>query len=305
MFFMKVLLIYYTGTYNTRFLTNKVEERFVDLGYQVDKIEIDDDCLPIEINDYEYVGFSYPIYGFNAPLPFMKYFKKLKFNKGQKYFIFKNSGETMAMNNASSRKILRRMRRFNATFCGEYHFVMPYNIHFEFDQDFIKQIIIQDKKLLDVMFYNLSNGIINKTKSNIFYNIGSFFVSIQYIGGNVNSFFYKVDKKKCNKCGLCVKNCPKHNIEMNKGTVKFHHSCSMCMRCSFYCPKKAIHIGLLENWRVHSYYNLDMMWKEDKIDHPYINDNSKGFYKCYISYFNNIDECYEKISKEGGNSCYF
>ena len=48
-----------------------------------------------------------------------------------------------------------------------------------------------------------------------------------------------------------------------------------------------------------------MMWKEDKIDHPYINDNSKGFYKCYISYFNNIDECYEKISKEGGNSCYF
>ena len=74
---MKVLLIYYTGTYNTRFLTNKVEERFVDLGYEVKKIEINDESLPIEIDNFEYVGFSYPIYGFNAPLPFMKYFKKL------------------------------------------------------------------------------------------------------------------------------------------------------------------------------------------------------------------------------------
>ena len=49
---------------------------------------------------------------------------------GQKFFIYKNSGETLAMNNASSRILLRRMAARGAVLKGEYHFVMPYNIHF-------------------------------------------------------------------------------------------------------------------------------------------------------------------------------
>ena len=34
---MNVLLVYFTGTYNTRFLVSKVEERFVNLGASVKK----------------------------------------------------------------------------------------------------------------------------------------------------------------------------------------------------------------------------------------------------------------------------
>ena len=37
---MSVLLVYFTGTYNTRFLVSKVEEGFVNLGASVKKIEI-------------------------------------------------------------------------------------------------------------------------------------------------------------------------------------------------------------------------------------------------------------------------
>ena len=153
---MKVLLIYYTGTYNTRFLTDRIAERFEDMNYSVDRVEITSESYVINTDGYEYIGFGYPIYGFNAPHPFLKYFKKLRLSSGQKYFIYKNSGETFPMNNASSRKILRRMKREGARFCGEYHFVMPYNIHFCFDENFIKQIVCEDKKLLDIMFYNIS-----------------------------------------------------------------------------------------------------------------------------------------------------
>ncbi len=183
--------------------------------------------------------------------------KKLKFNSSQSYFIFKNSGETMKLNNASSRKIKRKMKREGTKYLGEYHFVFPYNIHFEFPSDFIKEAIYEDKKLLDVMMYNLEHNIVHDIKSNIIYNIGAFFVSIQSIGGNINSFFYKVDSKKCVNCSACVNMCPVNNIVNKEGKIRFKHSCVMCMRCSFYCPKNAIDIGFLQGWKVTSYYSLD------------------------------------------------
>lgn len=291
---MRVLLIYYTGTYNTRFLTDKIATRFEEMSYQVQKVEITKNLSSINLIGYDYIGFGYPIYGFNAPSPFIKYLKKLNFQKGQKYFIYKNSGETYSINNASSRKILHRMKKFEAVFSGEYHFVMPYNIHFEFDEKFIHQLIFEDKKLLDIMFYNLNHGVAPKIKSKLIYNIGAFFVGIQAIGGNINSFFYRVDHHKCNKCGLCIKSCPCENIYMKNGKIKFKHSCNMCMRCSFYCPKKAIRIGFLQGWQVNKYYDLEKIWDENKY-FSYITSDSSKFYKCFIKTFEDIDARYEEI----------
>lgn len=293
---MRVLLVYYTGTYNTRFLTDRIAERFARMNASVDRVEITSGSAPVSTAGYDYVGFGYPIYGFNAPHPFLKYFRKLRFSRAQKYFIYKNSGETMAMNNASSRKILRRMKRTGADFCGEYHFVMPYNIHFGFDEAFIRQILREDKKLLDILFYDLSHGAAPEIKSRLIYNVGAFFVGIQAVGGNVNSFFYRVDREKCSQCGLCAKNCPHGNIAIKNGKVVFGHSCDMCMRCSFYCPQNAIRTGFLHGWQVHRYYDLASLWDSDAPSEPYITENSAGFYKCFIKTFREIDARYEEIS---------
>lgn len=293
---MRVLLIYYTGTYNTRFLTDKISERFEKNNYSVDRVEITSSSPAVDTNGYDFIGFGYPIYGFNAPRPFLKYFKSLSFKRGQKYFIYKNSGETMEMNNASSRKILCRMNRLGAEFRGEYHFVMPYNIHFAFEENFIRHIVREDKKLLDIMFHNLSRGISPQIKSKPIYNLAAFFVSIQSVGGNINSFFYKVDKRKCTACGLCAKNCPHENICLKGGKVKFGHSCDMCMRCSFYCPNKALRIGFLERWQVNKYYDLQKLWNSEEDFIPYITEKSSGFYKCFIKTFNQIDARYAEIS---------
>jgi len=292
---MKYLLIYYTGTYNTRFLTAKLRERLESEGNEVTAIEINAEAKVCDTSGYDYVGLSYPIYGFNPPAPFLKYLHKLRFSAGQKYFIYKNSGETFAMNNASSRRILRFMRRAKAEFAGEYHFVMPYNIHFEFPEEFIHQLVYEDKKLMDVMLHNLKNGIAPTLKTNIVYNVAAFFVSIQALGGPINSFMYTVDDAKCNKCGLCVKMCPEKNIAIKKGKVCFSHNCDMCMRCSFYCPKKAIQIGFLKGWRIHDYYDLHEVWEHTNAEAHYIVDQNKGFYSCFVPYFKNIDERHDEI----------
>lgn len=292
---MKILLIYYTGTFNTRFLSKKVKERFLSRGDEVDIVEITSTTPCVDTNEYDLIGFSYPIYGFNAPLPFDNYVKKLKFKKGQKYFIYKNSGETLAMNNASSRILINTMKKFKAKLIGEYHYVMPYNIHFPFERDFIREILVYNEKLLDIMFYNFDHDVVFKIKSNLIYNVGAFFVGIQKIGGNINSFLYKVDKDKCINCNKCVKMCPHENIYVKDGRIKFHHHCDMCMRCSFFCPTNAINIGFLEGWKVNGDYHLVEIEKDQSELKPYITKDSKGFYKCFIKYFKFIDENYNKI----------
>ena len=292
---MKVLLIYYTGTYNTRFLTQKVSDRFTSRGDTVDTVEINCQTPVCDCTGYDLVGFSYPIYGFNAPLPFEQYVRKLRFPAGQKFFIYKNSGETLAMNNASSRLLLRKMRRKGGECVGEYHFVMPYNIHFPFERDFVRQILQMNEKQLDIMFHDLDNGVVKKIASNPIYNLAAFFVSIQKIGGFVNSFLYRVDRQKCSDCGLCIKNCPQQNIRREKGKIRFGHKCDMCMRCSFFCPKDAINIGFLEGWHVNGAYDFKGMQKDDSQLTPYITQDSKGFYKCFIAHFAKIEEEHAKL----------
>ena len=65
-------------------------------------------------------------------------------------------------------------------------------------------------------FYKISGF---KIKSNPIYNLAAFFVGIQKIGGNVNSFLYKVDKNKCINCNKCVNTCPHNNIYIKNGKV--------------------------------------------------------------------------------------
>ena len=141
---MNILLLYYSGTFNTSFLVKKVKEEFCGEGHIVDVIDVSKNDGNIDIDKYDLVGLSYPIYGFNVPNKLLRFVRSINFKRQQKYFIFKNSGETLSLNNASSRKIIRYMKRKKTNFLGEYHFVFPYNIHFEFPKQFIKSIINED-----------------------------------------------------------------------------------------------------------------------------------------------------------------
>lgn len=49
----KVLLVYYTGTYNTRFLTDRIKERFEKINYAVDRVEITSSTPAVHVEDYD------------------------------------------------------------------------------------------------------------------------------------------------------------------------------------------------------------------------------------------------------------
>ena len=254
----------FTGTYNTKFLVEKIKERFTkeSLG-EVEFLPIDGTSSSSSLNSYDLIFFSYPIYAFNTPIIFDRFIKRIKLNKNQKVIIAKQSGEPIVLNNSSSYSLIRKIKKDKAKLLSEYHFLMPYNIHFRYEDDFIKELFIYNEKLLDILVYELKNNIVRKVKYNPLLAFNSFVFKIQRLGGPVNSYFYRVDYAKCILCQKCINECPINNItfDNNKKKIIFHHHCLMCMRCSFFCPKDAINIGMLQKWKVNGKYDLSRIDK--------------------------------------------
>ena len=293
---IKCLLIYYSGTNNTTFLTNKLSERLEKEGIEVEKYRINPINLEtLDLSKYDLIGIGYPIYGFNLPGIVHKFFKKQKFPGNPRVFVFKNSGETYSANDSSSLVLRKILKREKANFTNEYHFIMPYNIHFRYDEKLVKEMLEIDELLLDILVKEITENIPNIKKYTFTNNLINHLFRLTYIGGSINNLFYKVDKSKCIKCGICVNNCQMKNISFNKkGDIKFHHHCLMCMSCTLNCPKDAIKMGLFNSWRVNKPYNFKEIEKIN-LTEPIITDETKGFFKCYIKTYKDIKARHKEL----------
>jgi len=49
--------------------------------------------------------------------------------------------------------------------------------------------------------------------------------------------------ERCNKCGLCVKLCPEHNVTLEDGKLVWNHRCSQCLGCLQWCPQECVQYG--------------------------------------------------------------
>lgn len=293
---VKCLLIFYSGTNNTTYLTNKLKVRLEGEGYDVDVYRIDPLNLEkLDSSKYWLIGVGYPIYGFNMPGIVDKFFRKQKFYQNQRIFIYKNSGETYSANDSSSLMLKHKIKHDKANLTNEYHFMMPYNIHFRFDEKLIKEMLMMDDLLLDILVKEIKENIPNIKKYKYINNFINYPMRLTYIGGNVNVLFYKVDSKKCVHCGLCVKNCQNKNITIDKdGKVKFGTHCLMCMACTLNCPTDAIRMGLFDSWRVNKPYNFEEIEKIE-LKEPIITESTTGFFKCYIKKYEEIRKRHKEL----------
>lgn len=291
---MKAIIIYFTGTYNTLHLVNKIKSRFADLFKEINVFSLDSDSKSIDLHDYDLIIFSYPIYAFNMPNIFFNYIKKLKLPKSKDYIIAKQSGEPLSLNDSSSYPLIRLIKKSKGNLKNEYHFLYPYNIHFRYDDNFIKELFNYNDKLLDILIYEYKNNIIIKINYNPFYGFNSFIFKIQRLGGPINSKFYKVDYSKCIHCNKCLLNCPTKNITLINNKYKFNTKCVMCMRCSFYCPKDAIEIGLFKSWKVNGKYDLNKIEESNSLDGHYLKNHTSKFFKLFPKKIKKIEDLHNK-----------
>lgn len=293
---MKVAIYYFSGSGNTEITVKKwkteAEKNNVELNlFRIEDIKEEE----VDVSSYDKIGIAYPIHAFNAPKNILTFAKRIKPlpEKKKNVFIVMVSGEYMNLNHSSDLKLGSILKKKNLFIDSEYHYLMPYNMIFRHTEKRAYEMYKTMNALveLDAKDYLVDNKI-HALKKHKFIRPFIFLIRIEQPFAPVNGKTFKVNKKKCIKCMICVKNCPVHNIEYVDGKFKFHNSCLMCTRCSFNCPTNAFSIGVLTSWKVNGKYKFKEPEVEEKDKHPHYCK------KSYIRYFNEAKQRLESASNK-------
>lgn len=284
---MKVAIFYFSGTGNTELTVKKWQAESIKLGVDCQLFKIEENPKEeVDVSIYDKIGFAYPIHAFNAPSNVNKFAKHIKKVEQKKdVFVIMVSGEYMNLNHSSDNKLKRILKRRNLIVNSEYHYIMPYNMIFRHTEKRAYQMYETMNALseLDAKDYLIDGKPHKLTKIHLTGWLIWMF-RIEQVFAPVNGKTFKINKKKCVKCMMCVNNCPVKNIEYIDGKFKFHNHCLCCTRCSFNCPTNAFSIGLLTNWKVNGKYKFKMPEVEEVDKHP------KYCKKSYIRYYKEAEE---------------
>lgn len=297
---MKVLLITFSGTNNTFICANFIKKYFLNNDHEVDHyLYKANKEFNYNLDDYDLIGIGYPIYGFNIPKPLYKFLLTLKVNKPINYFIYKVSGEPFKVNSASSSLIVNKLKKKGFNLIYEKHFLMPYNIIFEYNDSIKKEMYLYLEKLTEVMVEDILNNTYLINKYSLMYRFISFLFRLVWIAGPVNSKLTSINYKKCIMCKECILNCPTNSLYLNKkNKIKVKSSCAICMKCAHDCPKDAFRFGFLHLMKINGKFNYNKLLNDPNIKGNYINKNTKGYFKHFKKYFKEQNEILNKHNKE-------
>ncbi|HOP62372.1 MAG TPA: EFR1 family ferrodoxin [Spirochaetota bacterium] len=258
---MKKAIIAYFSQSGT---TAKVAEK-ISRGLEDKKISVDIHCIQekkqIEIDSYDLIGIGFPVYIFRVPFLVKKFLKDLPDLKGKPFFVFMLYGTIRGTAGNNARRILEKKGGREVGYS-----------HYTGDDIYIGYL----KK-----GYLFSPGHPVKKEINRAYRFGGEIADIlngkayskppyESLPGIVFSIermltikplinylyrpFFRVDRVKCNKCGICVKNCPTGNIRLgNNGYPLFGKNCICCWYCEMKCPAEAITTPL--DWPILNLFN--------------------------------------------------
>ncbi|MDE6401324.1 MAG: EFR1 family ferrodoxin [Clostridiales bacterium] len=300
---MKILLIYFSGTGNTKRITELYKSEFDKLVYETDTVELPDgtDALKqINADAYELIGFGYPIHAFNAPKVILRACKALPKQRKRngsitekRVFVFKTSGEPVRMSDVSSLKMRNILKRRGYRVTNEYQYVMPYNIIFRHTDKQVYKMWQTAQALVPAHIAEITSGISHLPKKIFMGGFLAWVLRAEHWGAHINGKLYRATKN-CVKCGKCVKLCPVNNIRIKKnGKVKFGGKCIMCMRCSMYCPKNAIELGLFKSWKVNGEYSFAPPSETE----PQESKHDKYCLKAYNRYYAQAEKTIAEFTK--------
>ncbi len=238
---MKGMILYFSGSGNTKFIENKIEEEFIKNGCDIETHSIEEK-INIKNFSYDYLILGFPKYFEYIPQNFMEYIDDNlgPSDKEVKTMIFTTGKDKNKMYFDELEKGLLE-KNFKVIMTKNFKmpnsFIISKNYKSVKDLDNIYQSSSNKIKdaVANFLIENYSKEEINNFKATIMKRLYKFKTKDLY----KNSYRFSVNSS-CDKCNLCVKACPTRNIEYIGGDIKFRDNCIMCCRCISCCPKNAI-----------------------------------------------------------------
>ena len=297
---MKKAIIYvFTGTGNTRIAADQIAKALAthDIAATVWEARAPFSSAP-NPGDFDIAGFGYPIHAFNTPQFFLRFAKTLPHVNNMPAFIFKTSGEPFRFNNASSRPLVRILRKKGFAPMLDQHLLMPYNIMFRYKDALVKQMYLHTQGMAGVIAQKVAAGQAQKLRYHPLTILLMYIFRLQWFGAWINGPVIHAKKDLCIGCGQCAKGCPAGNIRMKDGLPHFSYHCTMCMGCAFRCPTDAIRPGFLNAWRINGAYPFKQLVRDDSVPGTYVNDDTKGYFRMFRRYY---DRTYAQIRAHKNN----
>jgi ferredoxin len=280
-------IFYFSGTGNTKMIAELLTTEFKRYGNVVDVIAIDElmkTNKTAEVEKYDIFGFGYPVHAFNAPRIFFEFIELLRDGKKKKTFIFKSCGDPF-MQGGSTAQVRKTLQKKGYDVVYERLFVMPANVLVRYRDQLIKQLyntaLQRVKRMVNEIFSETT-----KLQKNTFFStlLTTAFSSMENFGAR---FFGKnlYVSGSCNLCGICINNCPTHNITKQKERIRFHSKCTFCMRCIYRCPVNAISPHFLKFFVISPWYEIQTIVDNPTIKDVYISSKTKGFFRHFNRYF--------------------
>ncbi len=246
---MQVRIVYFTGTGNTKFLSEKLLQKFKEKEVtDVELVPVEEalnDMLSFECEDY-ILGIGYPVYDLMPPIIILEFINKLNITKfNNSAFVFSTyTTDPLDSNYYIIEKLQKKgfhvavQENFKAPGASSYFYSNPslpivkgktvFKVGINQQLDNFTSYILNSNNLEDIAiqyhrFHKFHQNFSKMTFGNMFYR-------------NL-----KIDKN-CINCGQCAKSCPTANLFMQEGKliIKNSNGCMRCLRCVQICKRGAI-----------------------------------------------------------------
>jgi ferredoxin len=240
-----VVLAYFSGTGCTKAVCDCFEQQFLEQGLDCKKINMAvSKYFDIETAD-TLIIFS-PVYAFRLTSVTEQWVKNLPEVKNKSAVIISVSGGGEVSPNTACRvycKGLLKKKGYDLIY--EKMIIMPSNFAAQAERNLNLGLLKALPQKVQTIIADIVSGKKNitapKFQDRCFAAIGK----AQQIGARFFGASIRV-AQCCNKCGLCIRSCPKKNIKLVNGLPKFGFHCMFCLRCIYNCPCKALTPGILK-----------------------------------------------------------
>lgn len=250
---MKIKLVYFSGTGNTRFISEKIKSSFVNKGINdVELFELEDVVNNTDVLDIDnsVIGIGYPVFDYMPPENIIDLVELISVTETRPGFVF---GTYTTNGLDSNMHLIDILKNKNIITIEDEYFKAPGASAFIYansESALVKNSIVFDKNL-DSMIDNFVSNIIDKFSN---FDVNKEYIKVKY--NRFNKFhqgfskltfgriFYRNLKvtNECSGCGLCSEKCPDNNLKLvnNKLEIVKNNGCLRCLRCVQVCIKRAI-----------------------------------------------------------------
>lgn len=272
--YSKVVLAYFSGTGSSEEVCNCFENKFVEYGLEVAKINISEK-YSIETLDADLIVIISPVYAFRIASITEKWVSRLPNGKDIKVAIISVSGGgEVSPNTACREKCKKILRKKYYHVIYEKMIVMPSNFFVQAQKEI-------NYALLDILPYKINNIIkdILEGKGNLSNPkmLDRFFSAIGRME-HLGAIFWGASilaSSECNSCYLCINKCPQKNITMVAGKPKFSYKCIFCLKCIYNCPKKALYPRIMKSVVLKNGYNIKEFSRKNRDIYKYSVNRNK------------------------------